>query len=147
MENIVLHFNYLQEEKIKVMAHPPYSPDLAPSDFWLFNYLKRGLDTCPDATNDSSRYNGDYFNDRYRRDRYDLDNEPYEQHCRGIVFRNKDITTKLKQNIQIEGYINNAFSLSKTFPSPLFDRYEDEDNYYEPSDYGHFENNYRNFLF
>ncbi|CAF1395072.1 unnamed protein product [Adineta steineri] len=48
MNNIV--FNYLQEEKIKVMAHPPYSPDLAPSDFWLFNYLKRSLDTCQDAT-------------------------------------------------------------------------------------------------
>ncbi|CAF4256631.1 unnamed protein product, partial [Adineta steineri] len=38
------------EEKIKVMAHPPYSPDLVPSDFWLFNYLKRDVDTCPDAT-------------------------------------------------------------------------------------------------
>ncbi|CAF3819976.1 unnamed protein product [Adineta steineri] len=89
--------------------------------------FKKLLFDNPLRIDDSSRYNGDYFNDRYRRDRYDLDNEPYEQHCRG--------------------YINNAFSLSKTFPSPLFDRYEDEDNYYEPSDYGHFENNYRNFLF
>ncbi len=43
-------FNYLQQEKINVMAHPSYSPDLAPSDFWLFNYVERGLDTCPDAT-------------------------------------------------------------------------------------------------
>ncbi|CAF1316643.1 unnamed protein product [Rotaria sordida] len=43
-------FNYLQEEKIKVMAHPPYSPDLAPSDFWLLSCLKRSLDTYPDAT-------------------------------------------------------------------------------------------------
>ncbi|CAF3553800.1 unnamed protein product [Rotaria sp. Silwood1] len=42
--------NYLQEEKIKVMAHPPYSSALAPSDFWLFSYLKRSLDTYPDAT-------------------------------------------------------------------------------------------------
>ncbi|CAF2997199.1 unnamed protein product [Rotaria sp. Silwood2] len=48
MNDIV--FNYLQEEKIKVMAHPPYSPDLAPSDFWLFSCLKRSLDTYPDAT-------------------------------------------------------------------------------------------------
>ncbi|CAF1510471.1 unnamed protein product, partial [Rotaria sp. Silwood1] len=48
MNNIV--FNYLQEEKVKIMAHPPYSPDLAPSDFWLFNCLKRNLDTYPDAT-------------------------------------------------------------------------------------------------
>ncbi len=42
-------FDYLQQEKIQVMAHPPYSPDLAPSDFWLFNRLKRNLDTCQDA--------------------------------------------------------------------------------------------------
>ena len=35
--------NYLQAKKIKVMAHSPYSPDLAPSDFWLFNTLKRNL--------------------------------------------------------------------------------------------------------
>ena len=48
MNDIVL--NYLQEEKIKVMVHPPYSPDLAPSDFWLLSYLKRSLDTYPDAT-------------------------------------------------------------------------------------------------
>ena len=25
------------------MEHPPYSPDLAPSDFWLFNHLKKHL--------------------------------------------------------------------------------------------------------
>ncbi|CAF3142021.1 unnamed protein product [Rotaria sp. Silwood2] len=36
MNDIV--FNYLKQEKIKVMAHPPYSSDLAPSDFWLFNW-------------------------------------------------------------------------------------------------------------
>ena len=31
------------------MEHPPYSPDLAPSDFWLFDYIKRNLGTQPDA--------------------------------------------------------------------------------------------------
>ncbi|CAF4292406.1 unnamed protein product, partial [Rotaria sp. Silwood2] len=36
MNDIV--FNYLKQEKIKVMAHPSYSSDLAPSDFWLFNW-------------------------------------------------------------------------------------------------------------
>ena len=25
---------------IKTVAHPPYSPDLAPSDFWLFPKLR-----------------------------------------------------------------------------------------------------------
>jgi len=42
--------NYLQQEKIKIMPHPPYSPDLAPSDFWLFNHLKHSVGTYPDAT-------------------------------------------------------------------------------------------------
>jgi len=29
--------------KFTVVPHPPYSPDLAPSDFWLFPKLKETL--------------------------------------------------------------------------------------------------------
>ena len=29
--------------------HPPYSPDLAPCDFWLFDYIKERLDDEPCA--------------------------------------------------------------------------------------------------
>ena len=29
--------------KFKMVPHPPYSPDLAPSDFWLFPNLKETL--------------------------------------------------------------------------------------------------------
>jgi hypothetical protein len=28
---------------MKSASHPPYSPDLAPSDFYLFGYVKRCL--------------------------------------------------------------------------------------------------------
>ena len=35
---------YLNEQDITIMDHPPYSPDLAPSDFWLFDYIKQRLD-------------------------------------------------------------------------------------------------------
>ena len=28
---------------IETLRHPPYSPDLAPSDFWLFDTLKLSL--------------------------------------------------------------------------------------------------------
>ena len=35
--------NYLQEINLKVIEHPPYSPDLAPCDFWLFPKLKEML--------------------------------------------------------------------------------------------------------
>ena len=31
---------------IKTLLHPPYSPDLAPCDFWLFTKLKEKLRGC-----------------------------------------------------------------------------------------------------
>ena len=41
--------DYLNNEGIKIIDHPPYSPDLAPCDFWLYSELKRGLDSHPDV--------------------------------------------------------------------------------------------------
>ena len=44
------------------MRHPPYSPDLAPCDFWLFDYIKARLVTCSDAqslSNANTRIIGD----------------------------------------------------------------------------------------
>ena len=35
--------NYLTEEGIIIMLYPPYSPDLAPSDYWLNDDIKRNL--------------------------------------------------------------------------------------------------------
>lgn len=40
---------YLEREGFVVMEHPPYSPDLAPSDFWLFSYIKLRLDDHEDV--------------------------------------------------------------------------------------------------
>ena len=34
---------YLNEQNFIIMDHPSYSPDLAPSDFWLFDYIKQRL--------------------------------------------------------------------------------------------------------
>lgn len=31
----------ISELKYELLQHPPYSPDLAPSDFWLFSHLKK----------------------------------------------------------------------------------------------------------
>lgn len=45
---------FLREEGIKVMPHPPYSPDLAPCDFWLFDYIKSNL---TDQTDKNSLHN------------------------------------------------------------------------------------------
>ena len=39
---------YLKFQHIKVIGHPPDSPDLAPSDFRLFDEIKRRL---PDKIN------------------------------------------------------------------------------------------------
>jgi histone-lysine N-methyltransferase SETMAR len=38
-----LSTQYLNENRMKLTLHPPYSPDLAPSDFYLFEYVKRRL--------------------------------------------------------------------------------------------------------
>ena len=37
--------NFLVQQDIIMVKHPPYSPDLAPCDFWLFDYLIRNLDS------------------------------------------------------------------------------------------------------
>jgi len=40
--------DYLAERSITAMPQPAYSPDLAPSDFWLFGFLKWQLGSYPD---------------------------------------------------------------------------------------------------
>ena len=35
--------DFLDKEKVKVIKHPPYSPDLSPCDFFLFSRLKKML--------------------------------------------------------------------------------------------------------
>jgi [histone H3]-lysine36 N-dimethyltransferase SETMAR len=35
--------NYLKQEHINLIPHPPYSPDLSPCDYWLNDYIKRNL--------------------------------------------------------------------------------------------------------
>jgi histone-lysine N-methyltransferase SETMAR len=40
---------FLAKKTITEVDHPPYSPDLAPCDFWLFSKLKEiqeGADIC-----------------------------------------------------------------------------------------------------
>lgn len=34
---------FLEGHEFIIMDHPPYSPDLAPSDFWLFDFIKARL--------------------------------------------------------------------------------------------------------
>ena len=41
---------FLAEKNIPVITQPPYSTDLAPSDFWLFPTLKMGLKETRVAT-------------------------------------------------------------------------------------------------
>jgi hypothetical protein len=38
-----LSAQYFNENRMKSAPHPPYSPDLAPSDFSLFGHVKRCL--------------------------------------------------------------------------------------------------------
>ena len=34
---------FLRTQNIDLMSHPPYSPDLAPNDFFLFPYVKNNM--------------------------------------------------------------------------------------------------------
>ena len=40
VHNSILVTDYLTKWVIKTVPHPPYSPDLAPCDFWLFPKLR-----------------------------------------------------------------------------------------------------------
>ena len=40
---------YLKSNGIIIIDHPPYSPDLAPSDFWLFDKIKTQLSDHTDV--------------------------------------------------------------------------------------------------
>ena len=44
--------DYLTKMGIKTVPHPPYSPDFAPCDFWLFPKLKKNLRGCRYETNE-----------------------------------------------------------------------------------------------
>ncbi|GFW45844.1 mariner Mos1 transposase [Trichonephila clavipes] len=33
----------VSQQNVEILPHPPYSPDLAPCDFWLFPQLKKPL--------------------------------------------------------------------------------------------------------
>jgi histone-lysine N-methyltransferase SETMAR len=62
-QRLVLHFDnasshtatatqeFLQPHRMKRASHPPFSPDLAPSDFYLFGKLKNALMGLSSLTN------------------------------------------------------------------------------------------------
>jgi hypothetical protein len=50
---------FLAKNNIPIAPHPPYSPDLAPSDFWLFLTLKIGLPGRRFATVEDIKGNAD----------------------------------------------------------------------------------------
>ena len=35
--------NFIRSEGVTIIDHPPYSPDLAPCDYWLFDVIKSQL--------------------------------------------------------------------------------------------------------
>ena len=37
---------FMESNKLKIAPHPPYSPDIAPSDFFLFGYVKGKMEGC-----------------------------------------------------------------------------------------------------
>jgi hypothetical protein len=44
---------FMEQNSMPVAPHPAYSPNLAPSDFYLFGYVKQFLSGCQFADQDS----------------------------------------------------------------------------------------------
>jgi len=61
---------YLESEGVTIMPHPPYSPDLSPCDFWLFDLIKNNL---PDQSDSQS------LCDAVVNFMYSLSNEEYKK--------------------------------------------------------------------
>lgn len=64
----------IRDAGLTFVDHPPYSPDLAPSDFWLFNHLKKHLrgkifndeeEICDSVEQFLSSRTPDFFNDAF----------------------------------------------------------------------------------
>jgi len=49
--------SYLAKHQTSVVPHPPYSPDLAPADFFLFPKLKTTLKGCRFQTTEEIQEN------------------------------------------------------------------------------------------
>ncbi|XP_004206904.1 histone-lysine N-methyltransferase SETMAR-like [Hydra vulgaris] len=47
--------NCLNQAEITIDRNPPYSPDLAPSDYWLFELIKKNLDDDTDIESQKNR--------------------------------------------------------------------------------------------
>ena len=81
-DNALVHISIIamakiNELKFKLLPHAPYSPDLAPSDYFLFPILKKWLGGQKFANNEEvdSAFNG-YFEE--------LDGSHYKQDIEGI---------------------------------------------------------------
>jgi histone-lysine N-methyltransferase SETMAR len=42
-------FDCLESERLTIILHPPYSPDVSPCDFWLFDSIKDNLNDQDDS--------------------------------------------------------------------------------------------------
>ena len=43
IHNCAITKKFLEKKKIKILRHPPYSPDLSPCDYYMFNKIKNKL--------------------------------------------------------------------------------------------------------
>ncbi len=46
MDTAKATMDFIESKGIELVTHPPYSPDLAPADFWLFPTVKKALTGC-----------------------------------------------------------------------------------------------------
>ncbi|XP_065642595.1 histone-lysine N-methyltransferase SETMAR-like [Hydra vulgaris] len=93
--------NCLNQAGITIIRHPPYSPDLAPSNYWLFDLIKKNLDDDTDVESQKNLHNEatskytqrrgsstNFPNDQSIYD-YKNDNNSFLKKCGLSLFHNK----------------------------------------------------------
>jgi hypothetical protein len=90
------------------LSHPPYSPDLAPSDFWLFPKLKMGLRGRRFAAVEDIKENADA--------RLHAIKEDFHQCYSNWIDRcNRCVCVQMENTSKAIKFVNHGFHIIKTY--------------------------------
>jgi histone-lysine N-methyltransferase SETMAR len=99
---------FLGKINIPIVPHPPYSPDLAPSDIWLFGTLKMGLRGRLFATMEDIKENADA--------RLRAIGKDFHQCYNNWIDRwNKCVCEQIENTSKAIKFMNNGFHILNTY--------------------------------
>jgi hypothetical protein len=99
---------FLARNNIPIVPHPSYSPDLAPSDFWLFLTLKMGLRERRFATVEDIKENADARLCAIKK-------EDFHQCYNNWIDRWKNVCVEIKNTSKAIKFVNHDFHIIKPY--------------------------------